>query len=187
MPIKPIRSTPRPHADLNERRALPPGRPNAPKPVVKLPAKNLGDQREASRKFISRMREILKARRALVVDDDREFCNAFREYLVRKGYQVALAYSGDEAIQSYVENRPDVVFLDVRMPGKDGIETLKELKAFDSRAAVIMVSAVGDQDIVEEAKALGVFYVNKPINFRYLEHAIDTTLGLRQGILSSRG
>jgi two-component system response regulator (stage 0 sporulation protein F) len=122
-----------------------------------------------------------------VVDDDPEFCRTFREHLVRKGYQVVLAYSGEEALVSYVENQPDVVFLDVRMPGKNGIETLRELKAIDPNAAVIMVSAVEDHDIVEQAKSLGVFYVNKPINFRYLEHAIETTLGLRRGIVSSLG
>lgn len=184
MAIDPIRSSYRAQNRLHERHSAP-----APRVLPRKPAENSRavEQREAAKKFIGKMRKILGARRALVIDDDPYFCEAFREYLVRKGYQVALAYTGDEGVSLYKESQPDVVFLDVRMPGKNGIETLKELKALDPGAAVIMVSAVEDDDIVQEAKSLGVFYVNKPINFHYLEHAIETTLGLRQGIVSSLG
>lgn len=184
MSVDPIRSSYRAQNRLQERHSMP-----APRVVRQKPAESprAVEQREAARKFIGKLRKILGARRALVIDDDPYFCEAFREYLVKKGYQVALAYSGDEGLSLYKESRPDVVFLDVRMPGKSGIETLKELKALDSEAAVIMVSAVEDDDVVQEAKSLGVFYVNKPINFHYLEHAIETTLGLRQGIVSSLG
>jgi DNA-binding NtrC family response regulator len=184
MSIEPIKSLPRSQGGLNERKKLLPARVSPRKTTERLEYRG---QKTAMERFIGKLRGLLKARMALVVDDDPDFCETFRGYLVEKGYQVAVAYDGDEALASYVENRPDVVFLDVRMPGKNGIQVLRELKDIDPDAAVIMVSAVEDQDIIDQAKSEGVFYVNKPINFRYLNLAIETTLGLREGIVSSRG
>ncbi|MDV2504709.1 MAG: response regulator, partial [bacterium] len=78
----------------------------------------------------------------LVVDDEEFFCRELRRFLEGKGYNVLEAYSGDEALEVYRQERPDVVLLDIRMPGKDGLETLKELKELDPEASVIMVTAV---------------------------------------------
>lgn len=125
--------------------------------------------------------------KALVVDDDPDVCDLLRDYLVDKGYQVRVAYDGDEALSAYKRERADVVILDVRMPRKDGLETLRELKALDSRTAVIMVSGFGDDEIINKAEALGAFYIHKPLNLRYLQSAIETKLGLRGGIVDKTG
>lgn len=125
--------------------------------------------------------------KALVVDDDPDVCDLLRDYLVDKGYQVRVAYDGDEALSAYKRERADVVILDVRMPRKDGLETLRELKALDSRTAVIMVSGFGDDEIINKAEALGAFYIHKPFNLRYLQSAIETKLGLRSGIVDKTG
>jgi DNA-binding response OmpR family regulator len=114
--------------------------------------------------------------KALVVDDEPAFCEVLRDFLVEKGYHVVVASDGDEAIRLYKQDRPDIVLMDVQMPGKNGLETLRELKAHDPKAAFIIVSAVEDFETVQQAKAEGVFFIHKPINFHSLELAIETNL-----------
>lgn len=113
----------------------------------------------------------------LVVDDELAFCEVLRDFLVSKGFQVVIANSGDEALKVYPEEKPSIVLMDVRMPGKDGLSTLKELKAADPEVKAVMVSAVHDEEVVRQAKDEGAFYIHKPINFQYLELAISTKLG----------
>lgn len=113
----------------------------------------------------------------LVVDDELAFCEVLRDFLVSKGFQVVIANGGDEALKVYPEEKPSIVLMDVRMPGKDGLTTLKELKAADPKVKAVMVSAVHDEEVVRQAKAEGAFYIHKPINFQYLELAILTKLG----------
>ncbi|MFQ5875170.1 MAG: response regulator, partial [Dehalococcoidia bacterium] len=106
----------------------------------------------------------------LVVDDDPSFCKVLRKFLVGKGYNVLEAHSGDEALDTYRQERPDLVLLDIRMPGKNGLETLRELMALDPKASVIMVTAVHEEWHAIQAMTEGAFeYITKPINFNYLE------------------
>ena len=115
----------------------------------------------------------------LVVDDEISVCKELRLFLKGKGYSVAEAYSGDEALEAYKQESPDVVLLDIRMPGKDGIETLHELKALDPDASVIMVTAVHEEEIAKKAMSEGAFdYITKPIDPGYLEIALMTKLAL---------
>jgi len=118
-------------------------------------------------------------KKVLVVDDEPLFCEMVSKFLVGKGYSVVEAYGGEQALTIYSENRPDVVVLDVRMPGKDGLETLQELRASDPEASVIMVTAVLDDEVVGQAMADGALdYITKPINLHSLELAIKMRLGL---------
>ena len=115
----------------------------------------------------------------LVVDDEKAVCKELRKFLEGKGYSVIEAYDGDEAVAKYTLERPDVVLLDIRMPGKDGVKTLHELKELDPDASVIMVTAVHEEDIAKQAMAEGAFdYITKPINREYLELALMTKLAL---------
>lgn len=116
-------------------------------------------------------------KKVLVVDDEPSVCEVLKEFLQNNGYNVEVAYSGDEAIAAYKKDRPDVVLLDVRMPGKDGLETLREIKSLDSSATVIMVTAVHKENVVRQAMDDGaVDYITKPINPQSLELAIRTKL-----------
>lgn len=117
------------------------------------------------------------ADKILVVDDESAYCDVLKDYLVSKGFDVAVANSGDEALSVYPNEKPSVVLLDVRMPGKDGLTTLRELKKIDPTVKAVMVSAVHDEDVIHQAKSEGAFYIHKPINFQYLELAIATKLG----------
>ena len=118
-------------------------------------------------------------KKILVVDDEPDFCEALGDFLGAKGYSVLEAHDGDQALEAYRQERPDVVLLDVNMPGKNGIETLKELRTFDPEASVIMVTAIYDEDISRLAMAEGAFdYITKPIDHEYLELALMTKLAL---------
>ncbi len=118
----------------------------------------------------------------LVVDDEPDFCEALHEFLAEKGFSVMEANSCEEALAAYSQERPDVVLLDVIMPGKDGRETLRELKALDPEVSVIMVTALHEEDLALEAMADGAFdYITKPVNPDYLEIALMTKIGLIAG------
>ena len=118
----------------------------------------------------------------LVVDDEPDFCEALSEFLADKGFSVMEANSCEEALAAYKQEKPDMVLLDVLMPGKDGRETFKELKAFDPEVSVIMITALHEEDLALEAMAEGAFdYITKPVNPYYLEMALMTKIGLIEG------
>jgi len=120
--------------------------------------------------------------KVLVVDDERFVCKELRKFLEGKGYDVVEAYSGDEALEVYRQERPDVVLLDIRMPGKDGLETLKELKDLDPEASVIMVTAVNEEEPARQAMSEGAFeYIIKPIDRDYLEMGLMVKIAMAGG------
>ncbi len=81
--------------------------------------------------------------RVLVVDDDPALDTLYAEELAEEGYDVTVARSGDEALARLDEIAPDVVALDIRMPGRDGIETLRAMKGRRPRLPVILNTAYG--------------------------------------------
>jgi DNA-binding NtrC family response regulator len=115
----------------------------------------------------------MRANKILVVDDEPHVCKVLRELFESKGYHVVEAYNGDEALAIHSEEKPDLVLLDIRMPGKDGIETLKELKARDPEVGVIMVTGVLEQEVAQQVIEEGAYdYITKPVNPHSLELAV---------------
>ena len=109
----------------------------------------------------------------LVVDDEQAICELLFEFLTMKGYEAITATSGEEALAKVKAERPQVVILDIKMPGMGGLEVLKEVKAFDSNIAVIMATAVMDEDVGQEAMRRGADdYITKPLNLNYLEMSL---------------
>lgn len=122
------------------------------------------------------------AKKIMVVDDEPLICELLQEFLVDQGYRTIIAQSGEEALKAYMRYRPDVVLLDVLMPGKSGLEVLRELKALDPNVAVVLVTAVREKEVIEQAKAEGVLdYINKPIDKDHL----GLTLRNRVSVLNS--
>lgn len=85
----------------------------------------------------------------LLVDDDPDFVEATKTVLEGKSYQVVTAYNGDDGLKKVVEERPDLIILDVIMPGKDGFAVCKELKTdpryyFFSKIPVLMLTVYPD-------------------------------------------
>jgi DNA-binding response OmpR family regulator len=111
--------------------------------------------------------------RVLVVDDEPDAVELLQEFLTSKGYEVATAFSGDEALRKIKEERPHLVLLDVRMPGMNGLDVLRQVRQFDQEVGVIMVTAVNEEDTGREALKLGAFdYIVKPLNLEYLERSL---------------
>ena len=109
----------------------------------------------------------------LVVDDEIEIVRLLKDFLTSKGYEVYTALNGAEALTVVKEAKPDIVLLDIIMPGMGGIDTLKEIKKIDPTTAVIMVTALIDEELANRAVKLGAFdYITKPINIDYLETCV---------------
>lgn len=118
--------------------------------------------------------------RILIVDDEKAVLDVLGEYFATQGYAVETASSGEQALEAAMRERPDLVLLDVRMPGIDGMEVLRRLRDHDESLAVIMVTANEDVGLARETLKLGAFdYVAKPFDFRYLDRAVAA--GLVQG------
>ena len=117
-------------------------------------------------------------KKVLIVDDEPDFCDALRDFLRSKGFEVAIALSGEEALRAYMREKPDVVLLDIQMPGMDGLETLRELKVLDPGANAIMVTAIEDDEFVKRAMVEGALdYITKPVDHDYLVLALLTKTG----------
>jgi two-component system alkaline phosphatase synthesis response regulator PhoP len=86
------------------------------------------------------------AKKILLVDDDPKFVDAIKVILDGAGYDVEVAYDGNEGWKKMVECNPDLIILDVMMPGKDGFELCAEIKADEKwrEVPVILLTAVGD-------------------------------------------
>jgi PAS domain S-box-containing protein len=115
------------------------------------------------------------ARKILVVDDEPLICELLQEFLAERGYRAIIANSGEEALELYKLDRPDMVLLDVLLPGKNGLEVLKEIKAFDPKAAVFIITAVREEEVHKQAKAEGILdLITKPIDKDHLALALKT-------------
>jgi CheY-like chemotaxis protein len=77
----------------------------------------------------------------LVVDDERHICELYQSELEDEGYAVTLAHSGKEALAAVESKRPDLIILDIQMPGMDGIETLEKLVGSDKGIPIILNTA----------------------------------------------
>jgi DNA-binding NtrC family response regulator len=105
----------------------------------------------------------------LVVDDEIEACDALKTFLTAKGYTVHTAHDGDTAVKMVKELRPDVVLLDVIMPGMWGVDALKEIHKFDSLINVIMITAIADEEEAKKAMKAGALdYMTKPVDLKKL-------------------
>ena len=112
--------------------------------------------------------------RVLIVDDASFIRFSLRTILEKNGFEVAgEAENGAVAISKYKQLRPDVVTLDITMPELNGLEALKEITAFDPKAKIVMVSAMGQQSNIKEAILSGAkYFLVKP----YKEDQVIETL-----------
>lgn len=117
----------------------------------------------------------------LVVDDEPEICDLVGEFLARRGYRVKTASGGENALAAIKAETPNLVLLDIYMPGINGVEVLRRLKSANLLAGlgVIMLTASQEEPLLQEALNLGAFDVlSKPVNLDELELAVAVKLAL---------
>ncbi|MBI5575934.1 MAG: sigma-54-dependent Fis family transcriptional regulator, partial [Deltaproteobacteria bacterium] len=116
--------------------------------------------------------------RIIVVDDERIIRWSIQQALAQDGHIVSTVETGEEALAQAADEMPDLVFLDITLPGIDGIEVLRRLKAMDPSATVVMVTATDDLKTAVKAMQLGAHdYVSKPFDLDRLrviaQNALD--------------
>jgi DNA-binding NtrC family response regulator len=111
--------------------------------------------------------------RILLVDDEEKFVETLAERLQTRGLEVQTAFNGDEALVKLREKDVDVVVLDVLMPGKSGIDTLREIKRMKPLAEVIMLTGHATVETAIEGMKLGAYdYLMKPTETKDLVEKI---------------
>jgi two-component system, NtrC family, response regulator AtoC len=116
--------------------------------------------------------------RILVVDDEKLIRWSVAERLQRDGYEVLSAESGEQALEMVAATPPDLMLLDVRLPGIDGVQTLQRALSLHPEVAVLMMSAHSTVDIAVEAMKHGAIdFLVKPFPFQQLDSAVDRALG----------
>jgi DNA-binding NtrC family response regulator len=104
--------------------------------------------------------------KVLLVDDEKDFIEMLSLRLEEVGEKITVAYSGQEALDALEKDDIDVVILDIKMPGMDGIEVLREIKKKFPMVEVIMLTGHGSTETAVEGMKLGAFdYLMKPADF----------------------
>ena len=112
--------------------------------------------------------------RVLMVDDEEQFRSTTSKILTRRGYETTVAESGEAAIQILKKSSQDVIVLDVKMPGMDGHDALREIKKIDPKVQVIMLTGHGTMDSARKSLKDEAFdYLNKPCDMDLLASKID--------------
>jgi len=121
-------------------------------------------------------------KKLLVVDDEEEICDFLKTFFEEREFEVQTANSGIQALDSVQAVNPQVVLLDVHMPGMDGMSVLRQIKLRFPLVKVIMVTAIETQEKIEEAMRLGADnYITKPLSLEYLEKDVQEKIGLLTG------
>jgi len=121
----------------------------------------------------------------LVVDDEKGLAETVRNFFRNRGFTIEAVNSGEEALDSIKKKRPDIVLLDIRMKGINGLDTLEKIKKIDNSIKVIMVTVMDEKAIIDKARELGADeYITKPFMMDYLEEVVIKKV---QEIMNEKG
>jgi len=128
--------------------------------------------------FIGKGGTKMKGSKVLLVDDEVVFADNMSKLLTSRGYRVTVSNSGDGAIRALEEEDFDVVVLDLKMPGMDGITTLREIKKLGLFTETLILTGHGSIDTALEAVKLGAYdYLTKPCEIDELVEKIEGAWG----------
>ncbi len=139
------------------------------------------DLRDISRKKIEKLlgkAGQMQKPRILIVDDEEQARENLKNFLSPM-YECDIeeAHDGESAIEMVKKMQPDIILLDVRMPGVDGIRAIEEIKQISPDSRIIVISGHGTPDVVSKAMALGAFdYLVKPIDFELFPERFEPAL-----------
>jgi len=119
--------------------------------------------------------------RILVVDDEHLIRWSLEQSLKKQGYEVMTAASGEDALRLVQDESPELMLLDIQLPGMDGLQVLEKVKELDGEIIVVMVTALGVLETAVKAMRLGAYdYINKPFNLDELSIIVKKALETRQ-------
>ena len=119
----------------------------------------------------------VKRMKVLVIDDERSIRLSLKIGLEKLGLKVFTAKSGEEGIYIFKKESPDLVILDIKLPGIDGIEVLKILKKLNPSITIIMITYMTDVKLAVEAMKIGAYdYFTKPFNLSDINDSIKEIL-----------
>ncbi len=125
----------------------------------------------------------LKSPTILVIDDDKEVRYSLERVLTARGYRVLAAGGGVEGIAMAGDHSPEVIFLDIRMAGMDGLETLQRIRQADGRAMVVLMTAYGTTQTAIEAMKYGAFdYIMKPFDIEKIVSLAESARNARRDL-----
>ncbi|SHE97630.1 two-component system, response regulator, stage 0 sporulation protein F [Seinonella peptonophila] len=115
----------------------------------------------------------MNAKRILVVDDQYGIRLLLKEVFSKENLNISQASNGNQALEVIQQEKPDLILLDMKMPGMDGIELLRRLRQMGLSAKVIMMTAYGELDMVTEASKLGALaHFTKPFDIEELRDEV---------------
>lgn len=115
----------------------------------------------------------LKKLNILIVEDGKDIIEIMNRTFKLLVNNISLASNGDEALKLYKDEKPDLILTDLRMPHKDGIEFINEIRSFDKNSPIIVITAYED-DLSSDEKELVDAIFPKPINFLALVNKINS-------------
>jgi nitrogen regulation protein NR(I) len=116
----------------------------------------------------------------LIVDDDKSIRYSLKRML-EEDFSILTAQNGDEALAQMGEPSPDLIIMDIKMPGRSGIEVLKEIKSIDPKSLVILMTAYGTTETAIEAMKYGAFdYILKPFPIPRMKEMVQKAMALRK-------
>jgi excisionase family DNA binding protein len=143
-----------------------------------IPSFKIGSEWRFKRELIDRWLEKGAGhapRRVLVVDDEAAICELYTRALDKRKFSVEVAHSGSEAINAASHSTYDFIFLDLKMPGMNGVETFKEIKKLNLRSIVVIVTAYPDSDLLVEAMKLGpLTVILKPFDLSEIQRSVES-------------
>ncbi|MHB8052281.1 MAG: response regulator [Methanoregula sp.] len=122
--------------------------------------------------------------RILIVDDDESMNKTMSLVLKRKGYDVAISYNGPDAIEKVRSQPFDLIFMDIKMPVMDGVETFEKIKKIRPDAIVMMMTAYAVEDLIQKALREGAYgIIYKPLDIEKTLAAIEEIKRKNEGML----
>jgi nitrogen regulation protein NR(I) len=116
----------------------------------------------------------------LIVDDDKSIRYSLKRML-EENYTIVTAQNGEEALSQVKDRSPDLIIMDIKMPGRSGLEVLKEIKAIDPKSLVIIMTAYGTTETAIEAMKYGAFdYTLKPFSIPHMKGVVEKAISLRK-------
>jgi len=116
----------------------------------------------------------------LIVDDDKSIRYSLKR-MMEERYSILTAQNGEEALNRIKESSPDLIIMDIKMPGRNGIDVLKEIKSIDPKSLVIIMTAYGTTETAIEAMKYGAFdYILKPFPIPQMKGLVEKALALRK-------